>query len=58
MALGGVPGLMDLGVDGQGLGALGTLGRGDEEEKKRQRWIQVMDILKVWLVETADLERC
>jgi hypothetical protein len=49
MALGGVSGLMDLGLDGlgsQGVGALGGTGRGDEDDKKR-RLGMVMDILKV-----------
>lgn len=49
MALGGVPGLMDLGLDGlggQAMGSLGTLGRGDEDERKR-RLGMVVDILKV-----------
>ena len=52
MALGGgIPG-MDLGLDGlggavPGMGALGALGRGDEDERKRRLGV-VMDILKVW----------
>lgn len=48
MALGGVPGMMDLAMDGlgQGIGALGSTGRGDEDDKKR-RLAMVMDILKV-----------
>jgi hypothetical protein len=49
MALGGVPGLMELGLDGlgsQGMGSLGGIGRGDEDEKKR-RLGMVVDILKV-----------
>ena len=50
MALGGVPNL-DLGLDGMGagvpgMGALGNLGRGDEDERKRRLGL-VMDILKV-----------
>ena len=56
MALGGVPTLVDLGLDGMGggvpgmgaLGSLGSLGRGDEDERKRRLGI-VMDILKVGL---------
>jgi hypothetical protein len=49
MALGGVPGLMEVGLDGMGghglpLGAL--VSRGDEDEKKRRLGI-VVDILKV-----------
>ena len=49
MALGGVPGLMELGLDGLGgqtMGSLGSLGRGDEDERKR-RLGMVVDILKV-----------
>ncbi|RDW82039.1 hypothetical protein BP6252_03151 [Coleophoma cylindrospora] len=49
MALGGVPDLAQLGLDGmgtQGLGALGNLGRGDEDEQKR-RLQHMLDILQV-----------
>jgi hypothetical protein len=49
MALGGVPGLAELGLDGMGapgLGVMGALGRGDEDERKRKLQ-QVLDILKV-----------
>lgn len=49
MALGGVPDLAQLGLDGmgtQGLGTLGALGRGDEDEQKR-RLQHVLDILQV-----------
>jgi hypothetical protein len=51
MALGGVPNLGDLGLDAMGagvpgMGALGSLGRGDEDERKRRLGL-VMDILKV-----------
>lgn len=49
IALGGVPGLAELGLDGMGapaLNALGSLGRGDEDEKKR-RMQQVLEILQV-----------
>ena len=52
MALGGVPGLADLGLDGIGAPGIGTpLGvmgtpRADEDERKRKLQ-QVMDILKV-----------
>lgn len=50
MALGGVPSLAELGLDGIGapdLGALGTLGRGDEDERRRKLQ-QVLDTLKVF----------
>lgn len=49
LALGGVPGLSDLGLDGMGTPVPGPLGggvRGDEDERKR-RLQQVLDILKV-----------
>ena len=49
IALGGGPGLMELGLDGLGgqtMGSLGNLGRGDEDERKR-RLGMVVDILKV-----------
>lgn len=51
MALGGVPNLADLGLDAMGggvpgMGALGALGRGDEDERKRRLGL-VLDILKV-----------
>jgi len=49
MALGGVPGLAELGLDGMsapGIGSLGGLGRVDEDERKRKLQ-QVLDILKV-----------
>ena len=53
MALGGVPNLADLGLDGMGGGVAGmgvpgmaTLGRSDEDERKRRLGI-VLDILKV-----------
>lgn len=51
MALGGVPNLADLGLDGMGgavpgMGTLGSLVRGDEDERKRRLGV-VMDILKV-----------
>jgi hypothetical protein len=48
MALGGVPGMMEVGLDGldgQGMGGLGAMGRGDEDERKR-RLGMVVDILK------------
>jgi hypothetical protein len=52
MALGGGMHGMDLGLDSMGgpvpgMGALGALGRGDEDERKRRLGV-VMDILKVW----------
>lgn len=49
LALGGVPGLSDLGLDGMGTPVTGPLAggvRGDEDERKR-RLQQVLDILKV-----------
>ncbi|KAL3427117.1 hypothetical protein PVAG01_00626 [Phlyctema vagabunda] len=49
MALGVVPGLAELGLDGMGaqsLGGLGSMGRGDEDEQKR-RLQQVLEILQV-----------
>ena len=51
MALGSVTNLGDLGLDAMGAGvpgmsALGSLGRGDEDERKRRLGL-VMDILKV-----------
>jgi hypothetical protein len=53
LALGGVPGLAELGLDAMsapGIGPLAGAGRGDEEERKR-RLQQVLDTLKVcsWL---------
>ena len=54
MALGGVPNLADLGLDSMGggpdmgpLGALGALGKGDEDERKKKRLEAVVDILMV-----------
>lgn len=49
---------MDLGLDGlgagvPGMGALGSLGRGDEDERKRRLGL-VMDILKVRVARTGD----
>jgi hypothetical protein len=57
MALGSVPNLADLGLDAMGagvpgMGALGTLGRGDEDERKRRLGL-VMDILKVCVIRTG-----
>jgi hypothetical protein len=49
LALGGVPGLAELGLDAMGTPVPGPLGggvRGDEDERKR-RLQQVLDILKV-----------
>jgi len=49
LALGGVPGLAELGLDGMsapGMGGLGGPGRGDEDDRKR-RLQQVLEILKV-----------
>ena len=45
MALGGVPGLAELGLDGMGVAALGNSGRGDEDDRRRKLQ-NVLDILK------------
>lgn len=55
LALGGVPGLSELGLDAMGTpgpGALGGPVRGDEDERKR-RLQHVVDILKVCCVVAA-----
>jgi hypothetical protein len=60
MALGGVPGLGDLGLDGigaPGMAGLGGLGRGDEDERKRKLQ-QVMDVLKVNALWAWKFGRC
>jgi hypothetical protein len=69
MALGGVTGLAELGLDGIGAHGMGTLlggvpghlgnssQRGDEDERKK-RLEAVMDILKVRILERCLRDRC
>jgi hypothetical protein len=66
MALGGVPGLAELGLDGIGAHGMGTLlpghlgtsgQRGDEDERKK-RLEAVMDILKVRILEHSLRDKC